>query len=303
MRTRYVARRIDGILLLDKHSGLSSNAVLQRVKRLYRAERAGHTGTLDPLATGILPICFGDATKFGGELLEAHKGYCASIKLGERTETGDAEGVVIERKPVSVSPAQLDAVINRFRGEIAQVPPMYSALKHQGRPLYELARKGLVIERNSRQVHIFKLDVLQFNAPELVIDVVCSKGTYIRTLAEDIGAELGCGAHLVGLRRTSIGQFCIPQAQTLATLEDLEEVARDNMLLPVDALVASWTHVTLSAELAAKFLHGQAVTSMETVPKMQILRVAVYDCMEKFLGVGELNGAGTLSPSRLLRAH
>lgn len=300
---RYLARKVDGILLLDKPSGLSSNAVLQRVKRLFRAERAGHTGTLDPLASGMLPVCFGEATKFGGALLEANKGYCAKIKLGERTETGDAEGAVIERNPVAVSRSQLDLVLQRFRGEIEQVPPMYSALKYQGRPLYELARKGQVIERKSRRVLIRKLSVLRFDEAELIIDVECSKGTYIRTLAEDIGIGLGCGAHLAGLRRTAIGQFCINQAQPLDQLEGLDEPARDKLLLAVDSLVESWRHVVLSPEKSGKFLHGQSVNLMGTEGQALRSKVAVYDSLGKFLGIGEVDGGAILSPVRLLRTQ
>lgn len=303
MQKRYVARRVDGILLLDKSPGLSSNAALQQVKRLFRAERAGHTGTLDPLASGMLPICLGEATKFGGALLEADKGYRAKVKLGERTETGDAEGTVIERKPVAVSRVQLDLLLQRFRGEIEQVPPMYSALKHQGRPLYELARKGQVIERKPRRVLIHKLDVIRFEEAELTIDVECSKGTYIRTLAEDIGIGLECGAHLAGLRRSSIGQFCLNQAYSLDRLENLEEQARDRLLLPIDSLVDSWRHVVLSAEMSDQFIHGRPVNLMETGAQTPPSKVAVYAGPRTFLGIGELDGFGKLLPLRLLRTQ
>ncbi|HXC41186.1 MAG TPA: tRNA pseudouridine(55) synthase TruB [Burkholderiales bacterium] len=258
-KRRAPTRRIDGVLLLDKPQGLTSNAALQRVKRLYAAERAGHTGTLDPLATGLLPICLGEATKFGGELLEADKRYTATLKLGVTTTTGDAEGEVLEEKPVAVPQAQLHDVLARFRGPISQVPPMHSAIKQGGQPLYRLARQGQTVERAPRQVVILELNLLGFAPPQVILEVLCSKGTYIRTLAEDIGGLLGCGAHLTALRRTRIGSHGLDGSVSLEKLEALDKAGRDALLRPVDSLLAAWPEVVLDPDAARRFGNGMTV--------------------------------------------
>lgn len=291
-------RRVDGVLLLDKPHGLTSNAALQRVRRLFRAERAGHTGTLDPLATGLLPVLLGDATKFGGELLDADKRYRASIVLGVRTSTGDAEGEVIERRPVAVDRSDLDAVLPRFVGRIEQTPPMYSALKRAGRPLYAYARAGETVERAARVVRIHALSVEAFSADRLRIDVRCSKGTYIRTLAEDIGAALGCGAHLAGLERTEVGPFRLADAHTLAALEAVTEADLLRMLLEVDVLLSELPAITLEPAAAARFAHGQPVAASPAAPAG---RLRAYDPSGTLLGVGDCGTDGWVRPRRLLR--
>jgi tRNA pseudouridine55 synthase len=247
---------VHGVLLLDKPAGLSSNDALQKVRRLLRAEKAGHTGTLDPLASGLLPICFGAATKFAQASLEADKAYRATLALGTTTTTGDAEGEVVERRPVVVDRASVDAACARFVGSIEQVPPMHSALKHQGRALYDYARAGLTIDRAPRPVTIRRLDVVEWAGDRLVLDVVCSKGTYVRTLAEDLGAALRCGAHLAALRRTGSGALRVDDAVTLEALQAMDEVQRDARLLPPDALVAHWPQVALPDDEAGRFLTG-----------------------------------------------
>src|SRR5512139_3882447 len=226
-------RSLDGVLLFDKPLGLSSNIALQKVRRLLQAEKAGHTGTLDPLATGLLPICFGEATKFTMALLDADKSYRAWVRLGQTTTTGDAEGAVTATHDVKVSEELVRQVLLRFTGEIEQLPPMHSAIKFQGKPLYEYIRKGESVERQLRKVVIREIVLESFAGNELVISVRCSKGTYIRTLAEDIGVALGCGAHLFGLRRTGIAGFRLDQACSLAQLEEMDMVAREGCLLPV----------------------------------------------------------------------
>jgi tRNA pseudouridine55 synthase len=296
-RARKVAwRRIDGVLLLDKPAGMSSNAALQRVRRLFRAERAGHTGTLDPLATGLLPILLGDATKFGSELLDADKRYRATIALGVRTSTGDAEGEVIERHPVAVDRARIDVVLVRFVGAIAQIPPMHSALKRAGRPLYAYARAGETVERAPRTVTIHALRVEAFNADRLEIDVRCSKGTYIRTLAEDIGAALGCGAHLAALARTEVGSFRLADAHALAALEGALDA--DRILLPPDVLLGALPSIVLEVPAARRFAHGQPVVVAEGAPAG---RLRAYDPGGTLLGVGERGADGQLRPRRLVR--
>jgi tRNA pseudouridine55 synthase len=289
---------VDGVLLFDKPHGLTSNAALQRVRRLFRAERAGHTGTLDPLATGLLPVLFGDATKFGGELLNADKRYRASIVLGVRTSTGDAEGEVIERHPVAVDRSALDAVLPRFTGRIEQTPPMYSALKRAGRPLYAYARAGETVERNARQVTVHALAVESFSADRLQIDVHCGKGTYVRTLAEDIGAALGCGAHLAGLVRTAVGPFRLTDAHTLAGLEAAPDTERLGRLLAVDVLLTELPTVTLAPAEAGRFAHGQPVAAPPATPAG---RLRAYDPSGTLLGVGDCGADGWVRPCRLLR--
>ena len=223
LQVKRIKRSITGVLLLDKPFGISSNAALQQVKRLYQAAKAGHTGNLDPIATGLLPICLGEATKFSQYLLDANKTYKARFKLGQTTSTGDSEGDVLTSQPVNVTLAQVENVLHRFVGKISQVPPMYSALKHQGKALYTYARAGVEIERPAREVTIYSLHLDEFNGDELVVTVACSKGTYVRVLAEDIGAALGCGAYMSELRRTEIGEFNILHAQTIAQLESINQ--------------------------------------------------------------------------------
>jgi tRNA pseudouridine55 synthase len=252
-------RRIDGVLLLDKPRGLSSNAALQRAKGLYRAQKAGHTGTLDPLATGLLPICFGDATKFAHALLDADKTYTALLRLGVATTTGDAEGEVVATRPVTASRQELEALLQKFVGRIAQVPPRHSALKRDGRKYYEYARAGVEIARHAREVEIRELELLSWRSPDLELRVRCGKGTYIRVLAEDIGAALGCGAHVTGLSRTGSGGFALAEAITLDDLQQRPEAARDAALLPVDALVAGLARLDLEDNDAIRLAQGQAV--------------------------------------------
>jgi tRNA pseudouridine55 synthase len=285
---------VSGVLLLNKPSGPSSNTVLQRVKRLLGATRAGHTGTLDPLASGLLVITIGQATKFSGALLEADKAYRARLRLGERTSTGDAEGAVLSRSEVAVSESALRAALERFRGEIEQVPPMYAAIKHEGRPLYAYARRGEHVDRAPRRVAIRRLDLETFEAKAANLYVECSKGTYIRTLAEDVGAELGCGAHLEALERLAVGSFRLEQAVALGDFEDLSLNQRRERLLPPQALLESWPRLRLPAELTAKFRHGQAVPA-DAVDG----NVAVFGEGEVFLGTGEVSGR-TLQPRRLV---
>jgi tRNA pseudouridine55 synthase len=253
---RLPRRALHGVLLLDKPLGLSSNDALQRTIRLLRAEKAGHTGTLDPLATGLLPLCFGAATKFSQASLDADKAYRATLRLGRTTTTGDGEGEVVEDRPVTVTREQVEAACAALTGHIDQVPPMHSALKHQGRALYDYARAGQVVERAARRVVIHRLDIVEWQAERLVVDVRCSKGTYVRTLAEDLGERLGCGAHLTGLRRTGSGPLAVDRAVTLQALESLDEAQRVALLQPADALVADWPAVTLPADEAGRFLTG-----------------------------------------------
>jgi len=258
---RKISRRpVHGVLLLDKPLGLSSNQALQKVKWLMRAEKAGHTGTLDPLATGVLPLCFGAATKFSQMHLDADKTYETTLRLGIRTTTADAEGDVVSERAVSVSPQQLKEVVQRFTGAISQVPPMHSALKKDGRALYEYARAGLEVERAARDVTIYELKValalMDIAQPAIKLVVKCSKGTYIRTLGEDIGEALGCGAHLSALRRIRTGDFSVDRCVTLESLEAMDEEQRLACLLPVDSLLATHTIVTLRSEDAGRFLSG-----------------------------------------------
>jgi tRNA pseudouridine55 synthase len=251
-----VRRPVHGVLLLDKPLGWSSNDALQKAKWLLRAEKAGHTGTLDPLATGLLPLCFGAATKFSQVSLEADKAYRATLNLGVRTSTADREGEVVERRPVQVDDAAIAAALTLHTGPIAQLPPMHSALKKDGKALYEYARAGLTVERTPRQITVHAIDLVSWQHDELVIDVRCSKGTYIRTLAEDIGTALGCGAHLAGLRRTASGPLTLAGAVTLEALEALDDAQRLALLSPPDTLLADWPALALDADNAGRFLSG-----------------------------------------------
>jgi len=296
-------RRVNGILLLDKPSGLTSNAALQAVKKLYRARKAGHTGSLDPLATGLLPICFGEATKVSGFLLDADKDYRVTCRFGERTNTGDAEGKVLEQRPVEdLTEDRLRAVLQRFTGQIDQVPPMYSALKHKGERLYKLAREGVEIEREARQVTIHVLELLTLNPPLAEIRVHCSKGTYVRTLVEDIGEALGCGAHVAGLRRLGVGPFDDTQMIDMEALRAVAaggEQALDRLLLPLESGLAQWPDVRLSGDAAFYLRQGQPVL----VPKAPTAGlVRLYEGEGRFLGVGEILDDGRVAPRRLMVA-
>lgn len=300
-RPKIPRRALDGVLLLDKPLGLSSNDALIRAKRLYLAKKAGHTGTLDPLATGLLPLCFGEATKFSQDLLEADKTYEATMRLGIRTTTGDAEGEAIDTRDVTCDEAQVLKATADFRGEITQVPPMYSALKRDGKPLYEYARAGQTVEREGRQVTIHALDLIACALPLVTFRVTCSKGTYVRTLAEDIGAALGCGAHLVALRRTGVGALTLAHAVTLDALSDAPEAERDGWIQPVDALLSTFPAVHLDADATRRFLHGQRLKLAEvSAQPLDDGRVRVYaEEGAKLLGVAKA-GEGVLAPERLV---
>ena len=295
--SRAERRVIDGVVLLDKPAGITSQAAVAAVRRLFRAAKAGHTGTLDPLATGLLPVCLGEATKFSHFLLEAEKTYLATIRLGLTTTTGDLEGAVVERKPVAVTMRDAEPVIERFVGAIQQVPPMYSAIKHEGQRLYKFARAGHVVERAPREIFISRLTVVSFAGEELTISVTCSKGTYVRVLAEDIGRELGCGGCLSALRREAVGGFRLSQgAVNLAQLEALEDAERKALLLPVDALVASLPSLDLDAGEAQRLMQGRRVERPAAGPAG---RARVYGPGREFLGVVEVENPGVMVPQRL----
>ncbi len=301
-RKRARGRRIDGILLLDKPVGITSNAALQQVKRLYRARKAGHTGSLDPQASGLLPICLGEATKLSGFLLDADKRYEGTCRLGVRTTTADAEGEVVETRPVPpLSEARVREVLARFTGEIQQVPPMHSAVKVNGQPLYKLAHQGLEVERKPRTVTIYELELTRLAGDELDIRMRCSKGTYVRTLAEEIGEVLGCGAHLAALRRTAVGPFDVADAIPLAELERLAEAggleALDARLLPMEAALADWPAVTLTANSAYYLRQGQPVL-VPQAPTSGWVRLFGED--QGFLGVGQVLDDGRIAPRRLV---
>jgi tRNA pseudouridine55 synthase len=304
-RRRRYGRQIDGILLLDKPQSLTSNEALQRVKRLYKAAKAGHTGSLDPLATGLLPVCLGGATKFSSYLLDADKRYRVWVRLGVTTTTGDAEGEILETLPVeAVDEAALRSVLERFVGDIEQLPPMYSAVKHQGERLYKLARQGIEVARQPRTVTIHSLALREMALPEIELDVHCSKGTYVRTLAEDIGRMLGCGGHVVGLRRTGVGPYAEPESRfvTLAELEAqaAEEdglAAMDDLLLPLESALQHWPAVGLSEDAAFYLRQGQAVL-VPQAPTAGLVRL--YDPSRRFIGVGAILDDGRVQPKRLL---
>jgi tRNA pseudouridine55 synthase len=290
--------RVDGVLLLDKASGMTSNAALQSARRLYSAAKAGHTGTLDPLATGLLPLCFGEATKFSSDLLDADKTYEAELLFGMTTDTGDAEGAVLQRRQPQFGRSELEAALLRFRGRISQVPPMYSALKRAGQPLYRLARQGIEVEREARAVTINELLLLGFTGDRCRLRVSCSKGTYIRTLAEDIGNALACGAHLTALRRISVGSLQIADALTLDQLNALSEADRAHCLLAPDALLQTLPAVHLDSEATLRFSHGNPVSIAGpgmTMPG----KCRVYGD-NRLLGLGEADASGNVHPRRLV---
>lgn len=303
-QVKRVRRKVDGIILLDKPHGFSSNAALQKVRWLLNAEKAGHTGSLDPLATGVLPLCFGEATKFSQYLLDADKGYETVAQLGVTTTTGDAEGEVLQRAAVTVGRADIEALLPRFRGEIQQVPPMYSALKKDGQPLYKLARAGEVVEREPRSVTISRFELLDLADGRASLVVECSKGTYVRTLVEDLGQLLGCGAHVASLRRTKAGPFDLSRTVSLETLEELHaeggSAALDQFLLPVDSGLEDWPVVQLSEHSAYYWLQGQPIR-VPSGPAFGMVRVR--DEQGRFIGIGEVSEDGRIAPRRLIRTQ
>jgi tRNA pseudouridine55 synthase len=289
-------KQVDGVLLLDKAVGISSNDALQKARRLFSAAKGGHTGTLDPLASGLLPLCFGEATKFSADLLDADKTYEAELVLGVTTDSGDAEGRVTATAAVDIGEGNVRGGLPAFLGDIAQVPPMHSALKRDGRPLYELARQGLEVERAPRAVTIHALELLAFAGDRLRLRVTCSKGTYIRVLASDIGQVIGCGAHLGALRRTRVGDLDLTQAVTLAELEAGDEAARFANLLPVDALLRGLPVIDLDGDAAVRFRHGNPVAC--TPGTFGKRRVYVDG---RLVGIGEYGEDGRLWPKRLVQ--
>jgi len=296
MQVRKAWQQVDGVLLLDKPLGLTSNAVLQKARRLFSAAKGGHTGTLDPLATGLLPLCFGEATKFSADLLDADKTYEAVVQLGVTTDSGDADGTVTATAAVDVGIDGILQVLPQFTGAIRQIPPMHSALKRDGRPLYELARQGIEVEREARAVTIHAIDCLDFSGDRLTLRVACSKGTYIRVLAADIGQALGCGAHLAALRRTVVGDLDLGAAVTLAELEALDEAGRAGCLQPVDTLLRSLPALVVEGEAADRFRHGNPV---DILPGMTG-KISVY-ANGRLIGIGEPGPDGRLWPKRLVQ--
>lgn len=293
---------VHGVLLLDKPVGMSSAQALAKAKWLLNAQKAGHTGTLDPFATGLLPLCFGEATKFAQDLLDADKTYETVVHLGITTDTGDTEGTILTQQIVDVTVAQIESVLEQFRGPISQVPPMHSALKRDGKPLYEYARAGITLEREARDVTIHQLDLLAYDAPILRLRVACSKGTYIRVLGEDIGAALGCGAHLSALRRTVIGALDVSSALTLDQLAEHPVADRNSCLQPVDSLLSSFPALVLDVALASRFRQGQriALDRAGLVPPCESGRVRVYQAPHCLLGTAQLSDGTVLAPERLL---
>jgi tRNA pseudouridine55 synthase len=289
---------VDGVLLLDKAVGISSNAALQRARRLLEARKAGHTGTLDPLASGLLPLTFGEATKFAADLLDADKCYEAQLVLGTTTTTGDAEGEVVEQRAADVGEAELVAILSRFTGNLSQVPPMHSALKREGQPLYRLARKGIVVERAARTVAVRKLWLIAWDRLRPVIGVECGKGLYVRTLAQDIGEALGCGAHLGALRRTRVGNFDVADAIGLEALEPGSALQRRRRLLPVDTLLQTLPRVDLDREACEQLEHGRQIACAATSAE----RARVYGPHGRLLGVAAVD-RGMLIARRLLRVE
>ncbi|MCR9627877.1 tRNA pseudouridine(55) synthase TruB [Vibrio antiquarius] len=308
MARRRKGRPINGVILLDKPTGISSNDALQKVKRIYFAEKAGHTGALDPLATGMLPICLGEATKFSQFLLDSDKRYRVIAKLGERTNTSDSDGEVVETRPIDVTLDKLEACIEKFRGESDQVPSMFSALKYQGKPLYEYARKGIEVPRESRKITVYEIVLHRFDGDEVEMEVHCSKGTYIRTIVDDLGEMLGCGAHVTMLRRTGVAKYPYEKMVTLEQLNELLEQAHreeraprellDPLLLPMDTAVEDLPEVNLVPELADMVQHGQPV-QVFGAPTEGSLRLTMGE-ERLFIGVGEMNEDGKIAPKRLV---
>ncbi|MDG4953625.1 tRNA pseudouridine(55) synthase TruB [Actinobacillus equuli] len=301
-RPRKKGRDVHGIFLLDKPQGMSSNDILQKVKRLFQANKAGHTGALDPLATGMLPICLGEATKFSQFLLDSDKRYQVTAKLGERTDTSDAEGQVVETRAVNVGEAEIIAALDQFRGDILQVPTMFSALKHNGKPLYEYARQGITVEREARPITIFELRFIEYSAPYLTLEVHCSKGTYIRTLVDDLGEVLGCGAHVTVLRRLAVANYPIEAMMSYEDLQNLSEnqplEALDQHLLPLDTAVESLPKINLTAEQTKAVGFGQRV-KFENI-NQTYGQVRLFSENGQFLGVAEITNDNVIRPSRMV---
>ncbi|MDH2998578.1 tRNA pseudouridine(55) synthase TruB [Pasteurellaceae bacterium LFhippo2] len=301
-RPRKKGRDIHGVFLLDKAQGLSSNDIMQKVKRLFNANKAGHTGALDPLATGMLPICLGEATKFSQFLLDSDKRYRVIAKLGERTDTSDADGQVVQTREVTVTEQDILANLDTFRGDILQVPTMFSALKHQGKPLYEYARAGITVEREARPITIFELSFIEYQAPYLTLEVHCSKGTYIRTLVDDLGEVLGCGAHVTMLRRLAVADYPFEKMMTLDNLQNLVEnrplEELDVHLLPMDSAVSRLPKLNLTAEQTKSVSFGQRVKFANEQQIYGLVRL-FSDC-GLFLGVAEINQDNVIRPSRMV---
>ena len=304
MSRRKKGNDINGILLLDKPFGISSNQALQKVRYLFKAKKAGHTGSLDPLATGVLPICFGEASKVTPFLLDSNKSYTCTAQLGETTTTGDKEGDSLQTREIKpFSHHQLEAVLDKFRGNISQVPPMYSALKHNGQPLYKLARQGIEIKRKERAVTIFELDLLEQSTDSITLHIKCSKGTYIRTLAQDIGEALECGAHLSMLKRTEVEPFDCNKLYRIETIENLlksKQHALEKCLLPIDSALPQHPSLVLSDDELKRIKNGLKV-SRSDVPDTQIIRL--YDKENTFIGIGRLSSDKQLTARRLMRTN
>ncbi|MEZ8081331.1 tRNA pseudouridine(55) synthase TruB [Enterovibrio norvegicus] len=308
-RPRRQGRPVDGIVLLDKPSGITSNGALQQVKRIFFAEKAGHTGALDPLATGMLPICFGEATKFSQFLLDSDKRYRVVAKLGERTNTSDSDGEVVETRDVNVNLEQLEGFIAGFRGETMQVPSMFSALKFEGKPLYEYARAGIEVPREARKITVYEISLLRFEGDEIEMEVHCSKGTYIRTIVDDLGEMLGCGAHVTALRRIGVSHYPVEKMVTLEQLEELLEQAReqgiqprellDPLLLSLDSAVQDLEEVNLQPDVASYVLQGQAVQAANAPSEGQVRMTMGEE--RTFIGVGEIDADGMIAPKRLVK--
>ncbi|MBE8168886.1 MAG: tRNA pseudouridine(55) synthase TruB [Shewanella sp.] len=308
MARRSKGRSVNGIVLLDKSTGISSNFALQRVKRLFNANKAGHTGALDPLATGMLPVCLGEATKFSQHLLDSDKRYTVIAKLGVRTDTSDSDGDVVSTRPIEFSQTQLDEALDTFRGDIMQVPSMFSALKHQGKPLYKYAREGITVPREARPITVYELNFISLEGDELMLDVYCSKGTYIRTIVDDLGELLGCGAHVSMLRRTQVADYPF---ECIVTMEELEAIADkatetkqdkfealDQILIPMDSAVARYPEINLPEALLVYVMQGQALQAPGLQPD-QLVRITIGES-RMFVGVGEMNDDGLLAPKRLI---
>ncbi|CAI1674152.1 tRNA pseudouridine(55) synthase TruB [Serratia plymuthica] len=310
-RPRRRGRDIHGVLLLDKPQGLSSNDALQKVKRLYNANRAGHTGALDPLATGMLPICLGEATKFSQFLLDSDKRYRVIAKLGQRTDTSDADGQIVQERPVNFTQAQLDTALDSFRGDIKQVPSMYSALKYQGKKLYEYARQGIEVPREARSITVYELQFIRWEGDELELEIHCSKGTYIRTITDDLGELLGCGAHVIYLRRLQVATYPIERMVTLEQLNALLEQAQaqeiapgellDPLLMPMDSPVENYPEVNLLPVVAGYVKQGQPV-QVAGAPASGMVRMTEGE-ERKFIGVGDIADDGRVAPRRLVVEH
>ncbi|GDX55115.1 tRNA pseudouridine synthase B [Methylophilaceae bacterium] len=296
MQKKSLKREIDGVFLLNKPLGFSSNQALKKIQWLFNAKKAGHTGTLDPMASGLLPICIGEATKFSNRLLEANKTYIATVQLGLTTTTGDQEGEVLSQKEVVLKSNQLQETLQKFIGDITQIPPMFSALKFEGKPLYEYARQGIEIERKPRPVTIYDIKLNKIEESIVILEVICSKGTYIRTLAEDIGHALGCGAHLKGLERTQTGNFQLPDALTIEALEAMSMASREKTLLPVDALLEGLSSIELTVTEIEAIKKGQAIDFISENDN----ELRLYGASGQFLGVGQPDLQGHLFPKRLI---